>query len=77
MIAATWRPFAGAGAVAQEPAAAETNRRLGIFRCGRDLIVGVVDGVATGEMMGMRLAGIDHAFTLRVRQDAGGQQTLR
>ena len=51
--------LAGAGAVAEEPAAPETHRAFGAFRGGRDDVVGVVDGVGPGEMAGMRLAGID------------------
>ena len=68
--------LAGAGAVAEEPAAAETHGIRGIGRCGRDEVVGFVDGVGAGEMAGMRFAGIDHALKLRVGQDAGCESAV-
>ena len=69
--------LAGAGAVAEKPAAPEAHGVVGILRSGRDDIVGLVDGVGAGEMAGMGFAGIDGAFELRVRQDAGGEKAWR
>ena len=69
--------LAGAGAVAEKPAAPEADRAFGIFRGRRDEVVGLVDGVGPGEMAGMRLAGIDDALELRVGQDAGREQPRR
>ena len=69
--------LAGAGAVAEKPAAPEAHGIRGIGGCGRDEIVGFVDGVGAGEMAGMSFAGIDHALELRVGQDAGRQQPRR
>ena len=62
--------LAGAGAVAQEPAAAEADGVLGIVGRGGDDIEGRIDRPGAGEMGGMRLAGIDDALELRVRQEA-------
>src|SRR6202011_6280171 len=69
--------LAGAGAVAEKPAAPEAQRVQRVRRRGRDEIVGLVDRVGAGEMTGMGLAGIDDAFELRVREDAAGQDAGR
>ena len=69
--------LAGAGAVAEKPAAPEAYSVLGIVRRGRNEIVGLVDRVGAGEMAGMGFAGVDHALELRVGQDAGGEQSRR
>ena len=59
--------LAGAGAVAEEPAAAETHGVRGIGGRGRGDIVSLVDRVGAGEVAGMRLAAVNDAFELRVR----------
>ena len=69
--------LAGAGAVAEEPAAPEADRVRRIGGRRRDEVVGVVDGVGAGEMTGMRLAGINDALELRVREDAGRDEAGR
>ena len=69
--------LAGAGAVAEKPAAPKTHGIRGIGRCGRHEVVGFVDGVRPGEMSDMRFAGIDHALELRIRQNAGCGQPGR
>ena len=51
--------LAGAGAVAQEPAAAETNGILRIVARGRHDVKGRIDRPGAREKLGMRLAGID------------------
>ena len=56
--------LAGAGAIAEEPAAAETDRGLGVIRRGRDDVESLVDGPRTGEISGMRFAGIDDALSM-------------
>ena len=70
-------PLAGAGAVAEEPAAPEPHGVRRIRRCCRHEVVGFVDGVGPGEMAGMRFAGIDHALKLRIGQDARCGQPWR
>ena len=60
--------LAAAGSVTQKPSTAEAHRVLGAFGGGRDDVAGLVDRPGAGEMAGMRLAGIDHAFELGVRQ---------
>jgi hypothetical protein len=50
---------------------------LRIIGRGGNEIVGVVDGVRPGKMAGGRLAGIDDALELRVRQDAQGEKSQR
>ena len=69
--------LAGAGAVAQQPAAAEAHGVLGIVRRGRDDIEGLVDRPGSGEMAGMGLAGIDDALELGVGQQAVGDDIGR
>ncbi len=58
--------LAGAGAVAEKPAAPETHGVLGLIGRGRDDIEGLVDIPRSGEETRMGLAGIDDAFELRV-----------
>ena len=70
--------LAGAGAVAEKPAAAEAHGILGVVGRGRDDVEGLVDRPRSGEMAAMGLAGIDDAFELgvgqqAVRDDTGGQ----
>ena len=62
--------LAGAGAVAEEPAAAEADGVCGVLRRGRDDVEGRIDRPGALEMRGMRLAGIDHAFELGVGEEA-------
>ena len=64
--------LAGAGAVAEEPAAAEAHGVLGVVRRGRDDIEGLVDGPRSGEISAMGFARIDDAFELGVGQQAVG-----
>ena len=64
--------LAGAGAVAEKPAAAEADGVRRVVGCGRDDVEGRIDRPGAGEMAGMRLAGIDHALTLGV-----GEEPLR
>ena len=70
--------LAGAGAVAEKPAAAEADGVLGVVGRGRDDIEGLVHRPGAGEMARMRLAGIDDALELRVAEQAvaddGGRQ---
>jgi hypothetical protein len=69
--------LAGAGAVAEEPAAAETHRVRGIGRRGHDDVERLVDGIRTREMIAVRLAVIDDALELRVGEDPRGKQARR
>ena len=69
--------LAGAGAVAEQPAAAEADGVLGVVGRGRDDVEGLVDDPRSGEKAGMRLAGIDHAFELGVGQQAVGDDGRR
>ena len=69
--------LAGAGAVAQKPAAAEAHGVLGVIGRGRDDIEGLVDRPGSGEMAAMGLAGIDDAFELGVGQEAIGDDVGR
>ena len=69
--------LAGAGAVAEKPAAPEAYSAFGAFRGGRNNIVGLVYGVGPGEMAGMGFAGINDALELRVGEDAGGEESRR
>ena len=63
--------LAGAGAVAEKPAAAEANSILRVGRCGRNQVIGLVDRVRAGEMRRMCFAGLDNTFELCVGEDAG------
>ena len=69
--------LAGAGAVAEKPAAPEAHRACRALGSGGDLVPGLVDRVGPGEMAGMRFAGIDDAFELRVRQEAALDKARR
>ena len=69
--------LAAASAIAQEPAAPEADALLGIVRRGGDAVIGGVNDPRTCEMPGMGLAGIDHAFQLRVRQQSVGDDPAR
>ena len=64
--------LAGAGAVAEKPAAAEADGVFGVVGRGRDDVEGLVHRPRSGEMAAMGLAGIDHAFELGVGQHAVG-----
>ena len=70
--------LAGAGAVAEHPAAPEAHGVLGAVGRGRDRVEGLVDVPCAGEKAGMRLARIDDAFELGIGQqpvgDDGGRQ---
>ncbi len=67
--------LAGAGAVAEEPAAAEADGVRRVVGCGRDDVEGRIDRPGAGEMAAMRLAGIDHAFKLGVGEEALANDT--
>ena len=62
--------LARAGAVAQEPAATKANGILRVVARGRDDVKGRIDRPGAREKLRMRLAGIDDALELGVRQDA-------
>ena len=62
--------LAGAGAVAEKPAATKANGVLGVVARGGDDVEGRIDRPGAGEEVGMRLAGIDDALELGVRQQA-------
>ena len=70
--------LAGAGAVAEKPAAAEADGVLSVVGRGRDDVEGLVHRPRSGEVAAMGLAGMDDAFELgvgqqAVRDDIGGQ----
>ena len=70
--------FAGPGAVAEKPAAAEADGVFSVVGRGRDDVEGLVHRPRSGEMTAMGLAGRDHAFDLgvgqhAVRDDIGGK----
>ena len=69
--------LAGAGAVAQHPAAPEAHRVLGIIGCRRDDIEGLIDHPRSGEMAAVGLAGIDDALELGIGQHAVGDDIGR
>ena len=69
--------LAGAGAVAQEPAAAEADGVLSVVGRGRDDVEGLVHRPRSGEVAGMGLAGIDDALELGVGQQAVGDDVGR
>ena len=70
-------PFAGAGAIAEKPAATEAHRALGIVGGSGDLVVGRIHQPGAGEMPGMGFARVDDALDLRVRQQAGRHNLRR
>ena len=70
--------LAGAGAVAEKPAAAEADGAFSIVGRGRDDVECLIHRPRSGEMTAMGVAGGDHAFELgvgqhAVRDDIGGQ----
>ena len=69
--------LAGAGAVAQHPAAPEAHGVLGAIGRGRDDIEGLVDHPRSGEMAAMGLAGIDDALELGIGQQPIGDDVGR
>jgi hypothetical protein len=69
--------LAGAGAIAQEPAAAEADSVLGVVECGRDHIECLIDRPRAGEITCVGLAGIDDALELGVGQQAVGNYARR
>ena len=69
--------LAGAGAVAEKPAAAEADGILGVVRGSRDDIERVIDGPRAGEISAMRCARVDDAFELGVGQQAAGNEVCR
>ena len=77
MMPAIWRPLPPPVPSPRNQPRRKRTAFVGIVGRGRDEIVGLVDGVGAGEMAGMRFAGIDDAFELRVRQDAGGEKARR
>ena len=64
--------LAGAGAVTEEPAAAETDGIRRVLGCGRYDIEGVVHAPRSGEKTFMGFARIDDAFELGVGEQAFG-----
>jgi hypothetical protein len=68
--------LAGAGTVAQHPAAPEAHGVLGIVGRGGDNVEGLVHDPRSGEMAGMRLARIDDGFELGIGQQAVALTTL-
>ena len=64
--------LAGAGAVAQKPAAAEADGGGVVVAGGGDDVEALVDFPASGEMPGVRLARVDDAFELGVGEQALG-----
>ena len=69
--------LAGAGAVAEHPAAPEADGALGAVGRGRDRVEGLVHVPCAREEAGMRLARIDHAFELGVGQKPVGDDGRR
>ena len=69
--------LARAGAVAQEPAAAKADGILRVVARGRHDVKGRIDRPGARKKLGMRLAGIDDALELGVRQDAIGDNVGR
>jgi hypothetical protein len=60
-------PFAGAGAIAEKPAATEAHGALDIVGGSGDLVVGRIHQPGACEMPGMGFARVDDALDLRVR----------
>ncbi len=69
--------FAGAGAIAEEPAATKANGSLGLGRDCFQIVECGIDGPVSGKIAGMRFAGIDHAFELGIGEVAAGDGMLR
>ena len=69
--------LARAGAVAEEPAAAEAHGALGVVGGGGDRVEGGIDLPGAGQMPAMGFAGIDDAFELGLGQDALADEALR
>ena len=69
--------LAGAGAIAEEPAAAEADSILGVVGRGRDDIERVIDRPRAGKIARMGFAGIDDALELGVGQQAIGHYRRR
>ena len=77
MMPATWRPLP---APVPSPSIQPRRKRTAFsasLRRRRDDIPGLVDGPRSGEVGEMRLAGIDHALELRIRQQAVEDDTGR
>ena len=69
--------LAAAGAVAEEPAAPEAHGVGCAIGCRGNDIEGGIDGPATSQMGSMRLARVDHALQLRVREEPLRQHACR
>ena len=69
--------LAGAGTVAEKPAAVEADGILGIIRCRRDESERVIDGPRAGEISAVRFAGVDDALELGVGEQAIGNEVAR
>jgi hypothetical protein len=69
--------LAAAGAVAEEPAAPEAHCILGIVGRRSDNIEGGVHRPRAGEMRGMRLASVDDALQLGIREEAFRDDAMR
>jgi hypothetical protein len=64
--------LAGAGAIAEEPSAAEADSILGVVGRGRDDIERVIDRPRAGKIACMGFAGIDDALELGIGQQSIG-----
>ena len=69
--------LARAGAVAEEPAAAEAHGALGVVGGGGNRVEGGIDLPGAGQMPAMGFAGSDDAFELGLGQDALADKALR
>src|SRR5690606_16250834 len=61
--------LADASTVADHEALAKTDSAFAILRRNGQLVERCVNRPRAGEKIGMRLAGVDHRFELRVRQE--------
>ena len=74
---ATCRPLPAPVPSPKKPATAKADGILGVVARGGDDVEGRIDRPGAREEVGMRLAGIDDAFKLGVRQDAVGDDVRR
>src|SRR5215813_11105151 len=69
--------LAGAGAVAEKPAAAEADGILSLIRGSGNNIERIVDAPRAGEISAMRFASVDDAFELGIGEQAVGNEIGR